>query len=147
MFSRLVAGLAVALCCLTGCTSDAVNTTPAPAPEQERERQTQPSPSHEQAPSECPPSIRFEGVVYDSLGYTDETRADVGEAIESECRDVTGEGTVFTAQSPVVRVRAVPGYTTADALAVAVSDSLYGVYVANTVPEQKRKAMVQELAK
>ncbi|WP_422879736.1 DUF6281 family protein [Nocardioides glacieisoli] len=98
-------------------------------------------------PSECTPLLRFKGVVYQGLGYTNQVGEKIGRAREAECLDVTGEGPRFTRGPSKVRVSVVRGYSPAAVLAASVSNSMYSVYVADTVLPAEREAIVRDLAK
>lgn len=104
------------------------------------------SPTAGALPSECTPLVRFKGVVYQGLGYTNQVGEKIGWAREAECLDVTGEGPLFTQGSPEVRVSVVRGYPPTAVLAASVSNTLYSVYVADTVPPAEREAIVRDLA-
>ncbi|GIM64434.1 hypothetical protein Pve01_83280 [Planomonospora venezuelensis] len=104
------------------------------------------SPTAGALPSECTPLVRFRGVVYQGLGYTNQVGERIGWAREAECLDVTGEGPLFTQGSPEVRVSAVRGYPATAVLAASFSNSLYSVYIADTVPPAEREAIVRDLA-
>jgi len=104
------------------------------------------SPTAGALPSECTPLVRFKGVVYQGLGYTSRVGEKIGWAREAECLDVTGEGPLFAQGSPEVRVRVVRGYSPTAVLAASFSNSLYSVYIADTVPSTEREAIVRDLA-
>ncbi|MDI4643265.1 hypothetical protein K9U39_20505 [Rhodoblastus acidophilus] len=103
------------------------------------------SPTARALPSECTPLVRFKGVVYQGLGYTNQVGEKIGWAREAECLDVTGEGPLFLG-SPEVRVSVDLDIPHRRPSRPPPDNSLYSVYIADSVPPAEREAIVRDLA-
>lgn len=143
MSLRIASCAVLVLAASAGCTNqrDSVHVDGSPV------GGTTASPTAGAIPSECTPLVRFKGVVYQGLGYTNQVGEKIGRAREAECLDVTGEGPLFTQGSPKVRVSVVRGYPPTAVLVASFSNSQYTVYIADTVPPAEREAIVRDLAK
>jgi hypothetical protein len=93
------------------------------------------------ATADCTSAVKYEGKVYEQVGYTYERDDVVGAADLAWCDDTgrSPRGNVFDATSKKVPVSALPGYDPDDVLVYAVSADLFQVLVATDVSKSEKK--------
>ena len=86
--------------------------------------------------ADCAVSVRYEGTVYEEVGFTNHPAERVGDADQSSCDDNGPDprGSYFADDPPEVEVWSFPGYDAAQVLGVRVSGSDFRVYFAEDLP-------------
>lgn len=98
--------------------------------------------------SDCASQVRADGVVYTSYGHTEHSATEFSSAEEADCDDVGDDaaGSVFPEEPRQVTTWAFPQYPPEDVLGVRFDQDTFAVFVADTVPPEKRDRIYKALA-
>jgi Family of unknown function (DUF6281) len=99
--------------------------------------------------AECSPQVRFQGTIYDGLGYSVEPVTNAGRADAAACSDVGRDalGSYYPPNPRQVEVFAFEGFPTSEVIGVKqVVDGRLGVFVAQHVPPAKAGTIMSKLS-
>ncbi|WP_341925536.1 DUF6281 family protein [Nocardioides psychrotolerans] len=98
--------------------------------------------------ADCAQLMRFEDVVYVGFGTTGrDVSEEVGEGALSDCDDMgqDPQGAFFPTEPDKVPLVALEGYEPAEVIGVRADDGTVTIYVAESVPDEDRDAILEEL--
>lgn len=101
------------------------------------------------AEGDCAAQIRVDGEVYTSHSFTDRQATRHGTADRADCDDAGEDaaGSVFSDDPEQVTTWSFSGYPSDNVLGVRFDEDSFAVFVADSLPEEERERLSDELSK